>query len=158
MPDFIRSFVLLLIFLAVAGGLCAFVLPEGATSDTAAAILSAVTLLCVLSPLFALRNGIKNAELSFAEPAPAETAGLSELEAAGRAVVENVIADTVAQYTDVPYRTELAVHIADDSSIDIQRVRVIFARSFPEAADLAFALKNALGIAPETAFESEGSS
>ncbi len=155
MQEFLRSFVLLLIFLSVVGGIYLFLLPEGGLSETAAAVLSAVTLVCALSPLFGLARRLQGAELSFSPSVETRAADPALLEDAGRETVERVIGDALRQSTDVHYRTELTVHIGEDYGIDIQRVRLVFARRFPEEAEAAAALRAALGIDPEIGFEAE---
>ena len=155
MQEFLRSFVLMLIFLAVVGEIYLFLLPEGGLSETAAAVLSAVTLVCALSPLFGLAERLRDARFSFAPSVETQSADPALLAAAGEETVERVIEETLRQITDAPYRAELTVHIGEDYGIDIPSVRLVFARRFPEQAEAAAALRGALGIDPEFGFESE---
>ncbi len=147
--DLLRSFSLLLVFLAFAGVLYRFLLPSGRVSETAKAVLSAAALVCVLSPLFSAVRGLNawDGSLPSAEP-PAFDAAYEAYAAAGRAAVQSVIDETVRGFTDVPYRTEIGVHIPEDLSIDIESVRIIFARRFENMNELMLQLKNRLGVAP----------
>ena len=156
MQELLRSFVLLLVFLSVTGGIYLYLLPEGGLSETAASVLSAVTLVCVLSPLFGLAQRLKGFDFSFALPAETAATDPAPLEAAARETAERLIGETVRRYTDEPYRVELTVHTDADYRIDIQRVRLVFERRFPELTDLAYALRTALGADPEFEFGSEG--
>ena len=153
----LRSFSLMMVFVAFMSVIYYFLLPSGNISRTAKSVLSAVTLACVLIPLFSVFEGFtvfKNAYEPDGGTISPER--YSYFVKQGKQAVDAVIEETVRKYTDIPYKTEIEVNISDDMSINIESVRIIFAERFEGMSDLMYELKNLLGIPPEASTEDTG--
>ena len=143
----LKTFALMLVFCAAAGLVYYLLLPSGGVSDTAKGALSALLLLCVLLPLFSFFR-MELPSFSAAENTVAAEGGEILLSAA-EAQVRQVIETVARAYTDLPFETEIVMHITEDNGINMEQVRLTFPREFGERAALTEALSKALGVPPE---------
>ena len=133
-----------------------YLLPAGNLSKTAKSVLSAVTLAVVLVPLFSAVQSLKTADFKIlGAEEPSVSVEYDAYVKEGERIVRALVDETVQKYTDVPYETEIEVHILEDMRIDIVNVRIRFAQRFAGLSDLAYALKTQLGIAPVVETEAE---
>ena len=143
----LKTFALMLVFCAAAGLVYFLLLPSGKVSETAKGVLGAVLLFFALTPLFSFA-GMEIPSFSAAEPQDYVGNGDAVLSAAEQAVLRTV-EDTVRRFTDLPFETELEMHITEDYCIDIEQVRLIFAAGLEDCETLRQALAEALGTVPE---------
>ena len=141
----IKTFALMLVFCAAAGFVYYLLLPSGGVSRTAKGVLSAVLLLCVLSPLFSFLH-LQTPSFAPQQESAADGGAAALLEESVRRRIEQTVRDTAAAFTDLPYETEITVHITQDYGINIETVRLIFGTEFPERAALREALAERLGF------------
>lgn len=149
----LKGFALMLVFCAAAGLVYYLLLPAGNVSDTAKGVLGALLLLCVLTPLFSFFR-MELPSFSFEESAVTADGG-EVLLAAAETQVRQLVEAVVREYTDLPFETELAMHITEDHSIDMEQVRITFPRDFGERAALTEALGEALGVPPDVAIRED---
>ncbi len=139
----LKSFAAIMVFIAAAGFIYTFLLPSGKLSQTAKSVLSALVLLCSLSPLFSLAGqappSFSAAEYEYKE----EYNGLWL-----QTVKETLAAEvrkTVSRYTDQPFELFIDANITETYIININSVRLVF-RAAPAGIDeLRSALCELLG-------------
>lgn len=143
----LKGFALMLVFCAAAGLVYYLLLPAGSVSDTAKGALSALLLLCVLTPLFSFFR-MELPSFSVEESSVAADGGETLL-AAAETQVRQVIETVARGYTDLPFETEIVMHITENNGINMEQVRLTFPREFSGRAALTEALSEALGMPPD---------
>ncbi len=153
MIETLRGFAVMLVFCAAAGLVYYFLLPSGRLSQTAKGVLSAVFLLCVLTPLVTLVRG-RLPEIS-PTPENASVYDYGYVEQAARETLTRTVEAAVRNVTNAPYELQADMYIAEDGGIHIERVSIVFGAYEPGAEALRDALTAALGFTPEMRFGEE---
>ena len=143
----LKTFALMLVFCAAAGLIYYLLLPSGRISETAKGVLSAVTLFCVLLPLFSFLGMEPPTVAPREETAVSDRAAGLLLESVKQRISQTA-REAVREFTDLPCEIYVEAHITEDHGIDIELVRLTFDRDFPERAALTQALTERLGFAP----------
>lgn len=143
----LKSWGLLLLFVSIGSLIYCFLLPGGAVSKTAKAVISIALMSLVFSPLFSVAGNISGYSFDFPDSYESEDYSYYVKEQA-RLATEAVIGDTVRKFTSVPYKTEIFININADNSIDIEYVGITFSAKPQHEKELIDALSEALGIIP----------
>ena len=143
----LKSWGLGLLFLSAGSLIYCFLLPSGAVSTTAKAVISVVLMSIVFMPLFSV---FATEDLGdFIPSGEYETENYDYfLEESVRSAAESVIKETVRKFTTVPYKTEIFINKTEDGSINIEYVGITFEARPQFEEKLRDALYEALGIIP----------
>ncbi len=140
-----KSWGLLLVFLSAGSLIYCFLLPSGNVSKTAKSVISLCVTISLAMPLFNTLGEIKDLDFSF--EAPSEVREYDEyVMSSAKTAVEELIKETVLKYTVVPYKTEIIIDKAEDGSINIGYVRIIFSAAPTNEDELREALVQVLGV------------
>ena len=143
----LKSWGLGLLFLSAGSLIYCFLLPSGAVSKTAKAVISVVLMSLVFMPLFSVFTTEDLGD--FIPSGEYETENYDYfLEESVRSAAESVIKETVRKFTTVPYKTEIFINKTEDGSINIEYVGITFEARPQYEEKLRDALYDALGIIP----------
>lgn len=148
----LKNWGLLLLFVSAGSLICCFLLPSGAVSKSAKAIISIVTLSVVFFPLFSVFGSFSDEDFNLSGSYESEDYNSYVVESV-KAAAEDVISDTVRKFTNVPYETEIFVNKSTDGGINIEYVGISFSAKPQYEEKLTEALFEALGIIPDIRVE-----
>ncbi len=148
----LKDWGLLLLFLSAGSLIYCFLLPSGAVSKTAKAVISVVLMSLVFLPLFSSFGNMKAEDFMLSGEYEAENYDYF-LEESVRSAAEEVIRTTVRKFTAVPYKTEIFINKTEEGSINIEYVGITFEARPQYEEKLTDALYEALGIIPDIRVE-----
>ena len=148
----LKSWGLLLLFLSAGSLIYCFLLPSGAVSKAAKAVISVVLMSLVFIPMFSAFGNMRAEDFMLSGEYETENYDYF-LEESVRSAAEEVIRTTVRKFTQVPYKTEIFINKTEEGSINIEYVGITFEARPQYEENLTDALYEALGIIPDIRVE-----
>lgn len=147
----IGSWAVMLVFMAASSLVYHCLLPSGRISKTAGTLMSLLTVLCVMLPLYGIiaKNGEElmspfsfNAEdTSMYEP-------YSRYAEIAKEALREQLSVIIERYTREEYRIEAEINISEDGCIDIKQVSVMFEKYPEKIEELSSEIEAVLGTVP----------
>lgn len=152
--DGIKSWGMLLLFISAGCFIYYFLLPSGNISKTARSILGITVLSVVCIPVFSVTDFLGNFDPEFGEP-PAMISPDDYLRTEAENEINRIIENTVKNFTDISYKTEISIDINEETGINIEQIRVLFEKRPEKLREIKEALYEALSMIPDVKVERE---
>ncbi len=152
--DGIKNWGMLLLFISAGCFIYYFLLPSGNISKTARSILGITVMSVVCIPIFSVTDFLGRLAPEFGEP-PAMVSPEGYLRTEAENEINRIIHDTVKNFTDISYKTEISIDINEDMGINIEQIKVLFEKRPEMLREIKEALYEALSMMPDVKVEKE---
>ncbi len=151
----LKSWGLLMLFASAGSLIYCFLLPSGAVSKMAKAVISLVLVCTLLMPALEIYESLSGIDFQLLD-APVTEDHNSLIEESARAELEKIINGCVRKFTTVPYESEIFINIGEDFGISIEYVKLIFSAVPQSEEDIIDAVYESTGIFPDIRVEMTG--
>ncbi|MBE6715826.1 MAG: hypothetical protein E7573_02795 [Ruminococcaceae bacterium] len=145
--DAVKDWGMMLIFVSAGCMIYYFLLPSGNVSKTVKGVVAVTVMSLIFMPLFSVLSSLSQLKINFSSP-PSVVSPEDVIIDSARERVNGIIDETVKEFSDISYKSEIFIDIEDDRSIHIRQVELTFPSLPSEIREIKEALYEKLSIMP----------